>query len=543
MPVLTGVDLLGIQSYVFASNRLRDVLAASWMVDHVTSREKLARWGVSVDSILLSAGGNAILEFANLENARAWTTRYTRWLYDRAPGLEVVVAHREYKERPLAWALKALQIDLARAKMERIPSAPQLGLSVTASCSVTGLPATHVDQGELISPHIKHLRENREKALTRWDSYLPKLANTPQLTARFPAELDRMGRSHGDTSTLGVVHVDGNSVGAAIARWLKRCEDEELEDDPVRAEYRAWSDALSNVGEQVLRALTERVGAGVADADSGPTLRGIPDPLSFKLQSEGKCVFLPMRPILLGGDDLTFVCDGRIALDLAAAALTEFERHPIPHLGEAGEPTTLSACAGVALVKPHAPFHRSYELAEALCSSAKRRRRLVNDKFRIDTYSWIDWHIGTPRPGETVDSIRERQYKRGSATLTLRPYPLADAGGRKGWRWLDRDVLGPDTHSKHALRGEIEAGAPKPNDEWSASRNRVKLLGQLVVEGRDAVKRQLEAWRAIEPTIDLPADLHETGFIGTETPLLDAIELLDLHLRLDGKALDEGTVC
>src|SRR5262249_55209954 len=34
-------------------------------------------------------------------------------------------------------------------------------------------------------------------------------------------------------------------------------------------------------------------------------------------------VYLPIRPILLGGDDLTFVCDGRVALDLAATALAQ----------------------------------------------------------------------------------------------------------------------------------------------------------------------------------------------------------------------------
>jgi len=40
MPVLTGIDLLGIQDYIFASNRLRDVLAASWMVEYVLADGK-----------------------------------------------------------------------------------------------------------------------------------------------------------------------------------------------------------------------------------------------------------------------------------------------------------------------------------------------------------------------------------------------------------------------------------------------------------------------------------------------------------------------
>lgn len=539
MPVLTGVDILGIQSYVFSSNRLRDVLAASWMVEHVTSPNMLTQWGIPDDSVLLSAGGNAILEFATPDDAFAWTARYTRWLHDTAPGLELVVAHREYTARSLAWALKALQIDLARSKMVRLPSAPQLGLGVTASCSVTGMPATDVDRGELISLRIKALRDNREVARSRWDAFVPALRVD---SANFANELDQMGRTPGDTSTLGVVHVDGNSVGVAITSWLDRCVQNDIDNHQVRTEYRAWSKALCCLGEQVLRAVIQRVGARVDQSGSRPVLRGTPADLSFALRGDDENVLLPLHPILLGGDDLTFVCDGRIALDLAAAALEEFSKHPIPHLGEDGTATILSACSGVALVKPHAPFHRSYELAEALCASAKSRRRTTNDQVGVDTGSWLDWHVGTPRPGETVESIRLRQYQRGDSMLTLRPYPLEDIGGRQGWRWLDRDVLGPDTHAEHALRGFVDGGAAKPN-EWSGSRNRVKLLDQLIVEGRDAVKRQLEAWRTIECGIQLPGGLHDTGFVGSETPLLDAIELLDIHLQLTTSLRNDEEVC
>lgn len=540
MAVVTGIDVLGIQAYVFASNRLRDVLSASWMVEHITSRAALSQWNLKADVVLLSAGGNAILAFGTLDEARAWTTRYTRWLYETAPGLEVVVAHREYTRRSLAWALKALQIDLARAKMERIPSAPQLGLSVTAPCSVTGLPAADIDKisGELISPRIKRLRKRQSDAKQRWNRFLPTtLPHAPSWSPTFPDELDQMGRTRGDTSTLGVVHVDGNSVGKAITSWLDRCLEDEVEDAEVRLQYRAWSAAISGLGDAVLRAVVQRAASSIHDVSDGreshTTLRGTPDELSFDLRRDDSSVLLPIRPLLLGGDDLTFVCDGRIALDLATTALREFENHSIPHLGDGGTATVLSACAGVALVKPHAPFHRSYELAEALCASAKHERRVAYRETGADTGSWLDWHAGTTRPGESIEAIRTRQFRRGNKVLTMRPYPLADRA-RKRWDWLEHDVLGPGTEPNNAFRGyrQAEDGPVGPNG-WSGSRSRVKLLRQLVAEGGDDVKRQLNAWRAIERTLSLPGQLPENGFMDDRTPLLDAIELLDLHLRLD----------
>jgi hypothetical protein len=536
MAVLTGVDILGIQSYVFASNRLRDVLSASWMVEHITSSAVLAQWGVLAGQILMNAGGNAILEFNSLDAAKTWTAHYTRWLHDTAPGLEVVVAHRVTEKQPLAWALKALQIDLARAKAERIPSAPQLGLSVTASCSVTGLPATDVDHGDLISPRIQRLRACHDDAKQRWDTFLPSsLLNAPSWSAAFPDELDRMGRTHGDTSTLGVVHVDGNNVGKMIAAWLDRCLESEFDDATVRGQYREWTQAIRGLGEAVLGAVVQRAASAIHATPEGGeprvALRGTPEALSFDLRREGSSVLIPMRPVLLGGDDLTFVCDGRIALDLAAAALEAFARHRIPHLGQDGTQTTISACAGVALVKPHAPFHRSYALSEALCTSAKRERRVTNDRTGLDSGSWLDWHVGTTRPGESVERIRARQYQRGDRNLTMRPYPLTpNAQRRQTWRWLERDVLGPGVEANDSFRGFRSDLGP---NAWSGSRSRVKLLGQLVGEDGDAVRRQLEAWRAIDGAVSLPGNLDDTGFVGQKTPLLDAIELLDLHLRLD----------
>jgi hypothetical protein len=541
MPVVTGIDVLGIQGYVFASNRLRDVLAASWMVDHVVKREadSLLQWGMTDDRVLLAAGGNAIVEFASLDDATTWTRRYTHWLQDEAPGIEVVVAHRAYDGRSLAWGLKALAVDLARAKLERRPSAPQLG--------------------ELVSRPIARLRKHRHQASGRWRPFLPaSLDQAPGWTADFADEFDLIGRTRGDTSLLGVVHVDGNGVGKAIKVWLDRCLDEEVGDDRVRTEYREWSRAIDELGERVLRAMIQRVAACISrvaaciseeeneHGEKRCVIRGTPCELGFPLRDwrDDKArktvkdtVFLPVRPILLGGDDLTFVCDGRIALDLAAAALREFGAHQIPHLGEGGGERTLTACAGAALVKAHAPFHRSYALAESLCASAKRARQDANQSRGVDTGCWLDWHAGSTRPAEAVEDLRRREYKGGD--LTMRPYPLVRFDGREqSWAWLDRELLGPDHGNDGSFRGYREtrddAGRTQfvPN-VWSGSRSRVKRLGSLVPDGSDSISRQVEAWNAIEHCVELPARLAAGGFIGQRTPLLDGIELLDLHVRLE----------
>ncbi len=508
MPVLTGIDVLGVQRYVFASNRLRDAVAASWIVHWATATD-----GALNDSggeVLLASGGNAIIRFGDDARARDFAARYTRRLYEEAPGLEVVVVHRIHAAGALAAALGRLQVDLARAKLDRVPSVPQLGLSVTATCRITGLPATGFDPQDATIPlsrMVLRWREQRvrERAMARWDALLAGHARFA-----FPPEIDDMGRTRGDTSLVGVVHIDGNGIGQQITAWNGQCVEESRSDDTVLGQLRAWSAALDEVGRRSMESVVERISRAVG---SDGRIAGAVPHLGFELRRSGERVFLPLRPVLLGGDDLTFLCDGRIALDLAETALDAFAVD-VPHLG------AVTACAGVALVPAHTPFDRAYELAEALCGSAKRRRR-----ERSDSGAWIDWHIGAPRPGEGVGDLRARTFAQRvagtSLQLTCRPYPLgASSTERETWRWLSRTLLGaaPD-----GFRGE----------RWRQHRNKLKELASVVREGADGVRRAREAW-TVAANLAWPGGLEQTsGFLdGVRTPLLDAVELLDLHLPL-----------
>lgn len=507
MPVLTGIDVLGVQRYVFASNRLRDAVAASWLVHWATAADGALH--ESGGEVLLASGGNAIVRFADLGRAGDFVARYTRRLYDEAPGLEVVVAHRAFDEGGLASALGRLQVDLARAKLERIPSAVQLGLSVTAACRITGLPAAGVDPQDASIPLSRMVLRWRDRDLRermgRWDAVLDAGAQFA-----LPPEIDDMGRTRGDTSLVGVVHIDGNGIGERIATWQRRCAETARLDDSVGSELRTWATALDTTGRRSLKAVVDTVTRAI---DGEGRIAGAVPNLGFELRRMDGRILLPLRPVLLGGDDLTFLCDGRIALHLAEVALHSFAGE-IPNLG------AVSACAGVALVPAHTPFDRAYELAEALCGSAKARRR-----EKEDSGSWIDWHIGAPRPGESVGDLRGRAFAHRLGNLqlelTCRPYRLgATASDRETWRWLARTVIGsgPD-----GFRG----------GRWSRHRNKLKELASVVREGPDGVRRTQESWTAASG-LTWPGGLDQTnGFLeGVRTPLLDAIELLDVHLPL-----------
>lgn len=69
---------------------------------------------------------------------------------------------------------------------------------------------------------------------------------------------------------------------------------------------------------------------------------------------------------------------------------------------------------------------------------------------------------------------------------------------------------------------------------WSGRRNKVKAFAELAREGPKSVHAALEAWKVVDKNLQLPKPIAGNGFFAeTRTPLIDALELLDLHLMLD----------
>ncbi|GIW92461.1 MAG: hypothetical protein KatS3mg110_0502 [Pirellulaceae bacterium] len=136
---------------------------------------------------------------------------------------------------------------------------------------------------------------------------------------------------------------------------------------------------------------------------------------------------LPIVPLVLGGDDLTVVCDGRQALAFAREFVKEFEKETSNYLASSGfRKNRLTSCAGVAIVKPHFPFYDAYELAEQLLKSAKKLAKHDNDNF----VSAIDYHILYDASGPDLRRIRdELTTDNGTTSLVARPYVVTESAG------------------------------------------------------------------------------------------------------------------
>ena len=209
-------------------------------------------------------------------------------------------------------------------------------------------------------------------------------------------------------SSVGVVHIDGNGVGA-IMRDLGSAHSEAQEAgvcisaDEVHTEP---NDAL----QAFIMVVNKRLDKTVKDAIA----------LSwYDVQELTPDTVVPIVPVLVGGDDVTVYTDGRFAIPFTEAYIRHYEEltekdellKQLAVVAGAKEAGPLTASAGVAIVGRNFPFHIAYELAEELVSRGKK----LGKKPVTVPCSTINFHVLRDAtvldPDDTLDEYKGRSQR------------------------------------------------------------------------------------------------------------------------------------
>jgi len=573
--IVLAVDTVSIQPYIFGSNRLRENIGASYLVARATDLAP-GSWplnalpqphnvrddgtfvedahiedGALACEVLYAGGGNTVLIARDDDAARRFTRALSRQLLEGAPGLDAVVGRAPFSwdNGSLSAAVGAALKDAARLKAADAPSAELLGLGVTALCGSTRLPATgkpqKIGDDVFLASSATHAKLN---AVHRAREKLGDMRRLP-VAYDYPTDLDHLGRSREEASYVAVVHADGNGVGARVEAIGKEYEHASGAGNRAYSKrMRAFSGAVRAAGTEALMAVIDRL---IARIKNGEILHAVGEGPDEQIvarieltRAEGDKLYLPFRPLVFGGDDVTFVCDGRLGLALATAYLEEFGRQTArPDRDDAlGGP--LSACAGVAIVKSRYPFARAYALSEELARSAKAYRAASEADG-----PYLDWHLATSGLAGALKVIRSREYstaeeRRQAALksdddavqgmLTLRPVAFGAKGQDEARSWaVTRRGLA-------AFQGEVrDEGKDGDQDQgWLGRRNKLKALRDALRQGEDAVKHFRTAYLddRLLPDLGVGSDpeLRKTGWTyNGRCAYFDAVELSDLYIPLE----------
>ena len=531
-------DTRSIQKYIFSGNRLSTNIGASFIVDKVFTEilvgEVLTKffpaenfsttetvWNPAEDNretwteikdcaVAYIGGGNAMILF-NAEKTdvrKQIVAEFTRKLLAKRPGLKVGVAHG--KLTITDGKLNQSDIDNLYKKLKATQNkifpavnVPYNGL--TLSSDIDGEVANFFDTKNIVNKEGGEIRfYSQETAVKAKKSFAAnenlkdrfkeifavKNFEVDIENYKFPVKIDELGQKEKE-NYFAIVHVDGNNMGVKFRSCETLTDRRKLSREIRRKTEGAFADLL----RKIILAVDEKI---------------FGDTLSLEEN------YLPIRPLILGGDDVTFICPAKMAI-LFTKTLMENLNSLTPenspeHLTQ-DISKKIDCCAGIAILPTAYPFFRGYQLAEQLCDSAKSEMR----RDKNSASSWLDFAILHGEQAPSLKQIRENDYKGAIGNLHFGAYTLAD--------------------NKNSRRKNIEnlLSAAK-YFSTKIPRGKVKELRFVLARGDDDIARflaQLNHQNLKMPEIeDWKNYLQENLFSGEkekQTPYIDAIEIIDFY--------------
>lgn len=437
---LYGAAVQGIQGFIFQTNELKDIVGASELVEEICTKmfdDEFKQDG----ELIVSAAGNIKCLFSTEEQCQKAVLLFPKTVMEAAPGItisqSVVKTTQEEIDGNFQSVIDRLESRL-HAQRNIVRKSITTGLMGIERSRRTGLPAVKVEKDDFLdlgSAKKKERSEGSRATLTlSKKSFGIDQLSKGELALNIEDLTDR-------NNWIAIIHADGNGLGDFLAN--KGGNKKEL--------------------SEFSRKLSEATIAASQKA--------------FKELPHNSGTIIPIRPVVLGGDDMTVICRADIAIAYTMSFLSHFEEETklrnFP----------LTACAGIAFIKSSYPFHYGYDLAEMLCSRAKKdaKSRKVNGLAP----SCLMFHKIQSSFVESYDEIVQKELTpyRGHS-FEFGPYYL----GMQDNRWTIDELL---RHS-FVLTGKNKDDKKDGNAIKSDIRNWMSLMHEDIDKAGQREKRVLQ---------------------------------------------------
>lgn len=544
-------DTRSIQKYIFSGDKLKTNIGASFIVDRlftdVLIEKVLNKRGYGLKKyqwrdtsaiemqtnsnlkceVAYIGGGNALILLAPSEDAEAIVRDFTKQVMLKYPGLKTGAA---IGELPLDKGTEGDEFQqkltelYTRLKQNQNRFSPQVTIpymGITVPCQLDGGTADIWDRDKLSgearfvsAATMAKLRKaslnesgkvsSPEEALTANGSLQAKFKDILGEDYVFPESLENLGQIETE-NYVAVVHIDGNNMGCRFSKCKNLVERKQMSIKVAEICQTSFGKLLESITEELLAQMYNN---------------------SFNIKEvnkDGK-YYLPIRPLILGGDDVTFVCMGRMAL--------EYTQRFIEFM-ETNKEMPIDCCGGIALIKTSYPFFRAYEMAEQLCGEAKKRSR--EEKKQADKgnaegskySSWLDFAILHGEQAPELSQIRQQEYHGLLGNMHFGPYKVFTANSLPTNKHYDIAKL---------LQGvQMLRSGKSQNSEFMAA-NKIKEMRSVLAQDEHTIKRFVEQLKHIGgqiPTVagweNYAEDLwyREAKAQPWTTPYVDMIEMID----------------
>lgn len=328
---LYGAAVQGIQEFIFRTNKLSDITGASELVERICTQyfEKvLGKSTVNNSNAIINAAGNIKYIFTDKNECEQVVRKFPKYVLTKVPGITISQAVVEYDPQG-DFPAQVLELETKLRIQRNRPMRPtSLGLLGIKRSTETGLPLKQQPKGQYCDEQTVAKRgiieETNKNLCKKAFGETVKLEDVNFNT-------DRM---IGENDWIAIIHADGNGLGQVVQKVSKN----------GKKAFREFSVALDEANRIAAQKAFERIKT------------------EFNLKDND----IPVRPIVLSGDDFTIICRAEFALEYARYFIENFETETKTRGYD------LTACAGIAMIKSSFPFYYGYEMAEELCSKAKK---------------------------------------------------------------------------------------------------------------------------------------------------------------------------
>jgi hypothetical protein len=417
-------DVKGIQSFIFRIPRLRYIIGGSALIDRF-DRETMIN-GINIPGArrIFSAGGKGAFFCENDECA------------DRV-GKEIVAKAREI----------GLDVKLGKNNdfCEAANCADKLYPFIPANldgqpCHTSGLypvqPGSGVGKDGKTHPLVEKRIYDRNLLTKRFENrLLPNVKMPPgfpkeqeffhSVDAEEDADGKKGARSIGNRNRWAVICMDGNDMGMQFREFMKK---------------KLGSEKTGKWIEEMSRSL-DKCSVEAAQAGIQEVVRNWAATLDSKTISDSPLV-LPVRPLVVGGDDIIALCHVSYAMAFVKEAARVFEetsekegKRVTEATGVSAWPATggrLTLSAGILFCPVTLPLHTAIPYAETLMAGAKKKgRECKGGSEPSPSPSCLDWEQVTDGVIDTPSARRQRELRMidqddagTTVELTRRPYTL-----------------------------------------------------------------------------------------------------------------------
>lgn len=445
--VLAMYDISGIQDYIFRTEKVKDAIGASRLVEDIFSnameeavsdlkrRNRLTSWDLKwYDEngvceycakqqkdvqVLYIGGGNAFFTFRDRELCVETNRFMSKYIIENTYSLQLAVGIIPYTGN-YEKDYEDIFREMNRIKADMVFSRPLGALPVMKRDAQTGYAIPYAESSDR-EPDVEETR--RKQAVERMARR--QMDRQEKIFDNYITEKRR-------DSTLAIVHIDGNNMGLRIRRQTEGIKD--------------YGTAV-----MVMRRISYRI---------NHSYKKVFEQMKEHFDQEGKEKNGRQNSVLkiiVAGDDITYVCNGSMALNTVEYFAKEIVgytmdgqkedrvkdgsyAYPLEKETDKDKVAGMgfSICAGIAFINSHFPFYAGYEVAESCCASAKSRAKQdcyksysTNEKSGTPdrVANWVDFQVCKNIQAQNLRVMRAKEYRTSHGEeLMIRPYFIRTDG-------------------------------------------------------------------------------------------------------------------